>query len=428
MFNYSFSGSDCDAWAWFSNQGETNQLKKQKNQMKNMEKALEAKKKEIEAAKKKVLEPIEKKLVDGKLKSNKVKVGTWTLTAAADDGKWSASEKQKILNHFGKPYDEAKKILQKRIDKLGSLAQSLNPDIPIQLKNLATLSVSIHEPKGFVRKLGHKDICGVSRSVRTIAGTMICIVVNDHPLGELIRKDPVYQKGYLRRAFEWTLDQQKGTREKRTDWAGDWTGLLHGSHDTNSKISDATGMRLATQLSPFNLYIDYQTEFGKADSSGESRKIEGSWLAEGASYALLDITILSESITSSVNDMVTEISFQFVAADMVPFAGRSAEGYGSAAVSQAIKDIEKYNLETLSSQMKLQKTQKIQWDEIKTKQEIEAEKKKKAADAKKNALKSGSARALSRNTGCVIDGIPGMGPMYPGDSPPYWEDWLNDWS
>ena len=54
------------------------------------------------------------------------------------------------------------------------------------LESMNTISVSVHEAKGQARALGHRGIKGVSRGIRTIAGSMILTVIEDHPLRGLL--------------------------------------------------------------------------------------------------------------------------------------------------------------------------------------------------------------------------------------------------
>jgi len=416
MFNYSFSGADCEVWAWFTDQGSLQAYKAQEKKINKVKARLEKQKEKIEEEKQKALASLQAKVnkhakvEGGKGKNNVIEVkygiGKQTQTvkvkAKAPDGKFTNDELRQLITITGEPYDEAIKLVEKHINKIDTLSNTLNPALPIRIDSVATLSVSVHEPKGFVRKLGHKDICGVSRSVRTIAGTMICVVVNDHPLAKLITKDPIYQKATARRLFEWTFDQQKGTRQPRTDWAGDWTGILHNSNvsTTNVPLADSSGMRLATGISPFNLYVDYKTEFPNSTKSADYQQITAAEVtSSGASYALLDITILSEGITSSVNDMVTEISFQFIAGDMVPFNSRTLQSYS---------DVQSRAMEVATNLgFKGEIINNIKFNQVPTQQELQAQKAEAEAKAKQSLLakKNATAQEISSRTGAVIDQI-----------------------
>lgn len=153
----------------------------------------------------------------------------------------------------------------------------------IELKSLNTVSVSVYESKSPVRRLGHRNVVGFTKSIRTIAGSMILTVVEEHPLQELAR------------AFSnenvFSLDKD--------------FGYIEGSESSQSIIEN----RLSTILPDFDLSLYYKSEAGK-DVYAKSR--------------IVGIEFINESIVTSVNDMVTEISLQFVAKDFAEFTG-----YGS---------------------------------------------------------------------------------------------------
>ena len=143
-----------------------------------------------------------------------------------------------------------------------------------KLDALATISISIHEAKSPVRRLGHKSISGFTESLRTIAGSVVFTVVKDHPLKNLLAADG--KNNYV------SLDEDKGAGSFR-------------------------GNKISTLLNPIDIYLIYKTEVDKVNRA--DLKIKG-------------IRFINEGIVSSVNDMVTEIVMQFVAEDVEEFTLR----------------------------------------------------------------------------------------------------------
>ena len=140
-----------------------------------------------------------------------------------------------------------------------------NADEFTHLKTIATLSTSIYESKSPVRVLGSAGPVGYTGSIRTIAGSMVFVLTEDHPLRELLETG-VEDKDETFRYFD----------------------------DTNENNAMLSGM-----AAPFNILVIYKNEVGAQ-----------------LMYRLEDVEIISEGIVSSVNDMITEMVFQFVALDM----------------------------------------------------------------------------------------------------------------
>lgn len=161
---------------------------------------------------------------------------------------------------------------------------------PVHLSSLATISVSIHDAKAPVRRLGHVGVSGFTKSIRTIAGTMVFLIIEDHPLRSLIAKDP---SNIDLNYYYYSLDQEKGR--------GSLTEKINTSFFGTSKLSSL--------ISKFNLMLRYQTEVYNEKENNFG----------GASMIIKGIEITGESIVTSVNDMVTEVVIQFVAEDVAMF-------------------------------------------------------------------------------------------------------------
>jgi len=160
-----------------------------------------------------------------------------------------------------------------------------------ELGTLHTISVSVHEAKGQARALGHRGVRGLARGVRTIAGSLILTVVNDNPLrslhdnfSEAISSELIeYNQG-------WSLDR-----------AVVGTGSSIDLYNYNN--------RLGTLLPPFNLMLQYVSEAN-----------EGGQAATGAGALIRSIDLIDEGLVTSVNDIVSEVTFSFIACDFKPLS------------------------------------------------------------------------------------------------------------
>ena len=158
---------------------------------------------------------------------------------------------------------------------------------PVHLDSIATVSVSIHEAKAPVRRLGHRAVSGYTRAIRTIAGSMVFVIVKDHPLRLLAAKDP---GNFDPRLISWSKDLiEKG----------------HGSLEIGEEGVKFDN-KISTVISPFNLILHYQTETKSKNTNGASLVIEG-------------VEFMNEGIVTSVNDLITEVVVQFVARDIKQF-------------------------------------------------------------------------------------------------------------
>ena len=182
------------------------------------------------------------------------------------------------------------------------------PELISRLSSVHTISVSVHESKGQARALGHRGIKGLARGVRTIAGSLIVTVINDHPLRELIDQ---YNALGSKPQLGWSVDRhQVGI------------GTLQNAYDYTN--------RLAVLLPPFNLAVQYVSELSQpADLgtySGETPDLAG-WRLQGVEF-------LDEGQVTSVNDIVTEMTFSFIACDFNPWSYTGAVINESARVDE----------------------------------------------------------------------------------------------
>ncbi len=137
-----------------------------------------------------------------------------------------------------------------------------------KLNSLSTVSFQVNEMRNPVRRLGYSIPVGFTKAIRTIAGTLVLTVLKDHPLKELLV------------SIENTQDET----------------------ETNCKVRSGSQSILSNK--EFDLLLHYQSE-GHQEFYSEF-KIKG-------------INLISQSLVTSVNDMVTEMIFQFMAKDYEDF-------------------------------------------------------------------------------------------------------------
>jgi len=137
------------------------------------------------------------------------------------------------------------------------------------LENISTVSISMYEAKAPVRRLGHAAPVGFTGNIRSIAGSLIFVVVREHPLRDVMKKFKRFSKH---------VDDEK----------------------TQKGTFQSTDVFNAGMILPFNLMLLYKNEVDKL----------------GAGIRINNIEFISEGIVTSVNDIVSEVVLQFVATDI----------------------------------------------------------------------------------------------------------------
>lgn len=203
------------------------------------------------------------------------------------------------------PSDEKAKEAWKKKEAVLNKAKE-----PVLLTSMATISLSIHEAKSPVRRLGERGISGVSRSLRTIAGSIVFLVLKDHPLRELAIKDPA---NFYPELIGYSRD---------LNYRG--VGGISGFDVKDNKMVN----KISSLISPFNIVLNYSTEVNVKD--------------EIASLMIEGVEIVTEGIVTSVNDMVSEVVVQFIAQNVVTLTHS-----GSKNINDIITNIEtsKHDLE-----------------------------------------------------------------------------------
>lgn len=272
-FKYSFSGADAKAWAYYPEAGML--IKEKKDQLKR---SLDSAYRRLE----------EKDTINRES----------TNTPALNDN--NTAELAEIEN------------LESQLFKLPY--SDFYGWVP--LESMATISINIHEPRSQVRALGHRGIKGFAGSVRTIAGTMIFTIVDGHPLRELMLID----------------DEVGNTPARSMGWSID--NFSRGRGTAYNKYDDVS--KLATMLTPFDLKIFYKSEYLPSglpvqqyfkvpgvsipfENQGTSKEDIAKEI--GAAIEITGLQIISEAYVTSVNDIVTEIQYQFMAEDVKEFVG-----------------------------------------------------------------------------------------------------------
>lgn len=170
-------------------------------------------------------------------------------------------------------------------------------DLLIRLESVHTIAWSVHEGKGQARSLGFKGVRGFAKGIRTLAGSLVCTVVEDNPLSGLMQ---LAADVHLDPAVVWN------------GWSLDWQSVGIGS---GLNVVDFN-RRLATTLPAFNMLVQFVSE-GSRWSTGAGETSGSSILSfNGAAYLIEGIEFVDESHTTSMSDPVTEMPYTFMAKDI----------------------------------------------------------------------------------------------------------------
>ena len=209
-------------------------------------------------------------------------------------------------------------------DTLVSISFEASPDNEVKLESVNTISISIHEQKTPVRRLGHAAPVGFTSSMRVIGGSIILTAVNGHPLQALVSADLEAQVAQTEAEDDQNAQQatasasvlkNRKTKSKnktdfylpfdseeidRANYLGSNTSL--GYFNNNNK-----GMPLCTVLPPMKIRLLFVSEYRNQIVPGYGEII------------INNVNFISENIVMSVNNMVTEFVLQFVASDIKEF-------------------------------------------------------------------------------------------------------------
>jgi len=186
-----------------------------------------------------------------------------------------------------------------------SKGQVINDNLVFHIGTLQTLSISSYESKTPLKSVGFKNPIAIARGGRTIAGTLIfnqlhTHVFNDSPeyIDTLISGDKFIAdaKGFITYAsgnatlFTDTKKPEDKKKYRRLNWDFSWD---KGAFGDNIK---------ASELPPFDIIINFLNEKGNT-----------------AKIILYGVELVHESQTLSVEDIYTEVQYQYVARDIEHF-------------------------------------------------------------------------------------------------------------
>lgn len=181
-----------------------------------------------------------------------------------------------------------------------AIASATAPAGGLALESLQTISVSVREAKSQVRRLGQRSPAGMTRAIRTVAGSMIFAVIDKHPLENLFAANKILTQGYK---YGWSMDMDAITQAQ----------YFAASNEDFYQPALVAGAML-----PFNLLIRHVGEFPKItlDKSEDSEKL----ILHEMTEILVGIEFIDEGKVTSINDLYSEITFSFVAVDYRPLA------------------------------------------------------------------------------------------------------------
>ena len=149
----------------------------------------------------------------------------------------------------------------------------------IPLQGLSTISISVHEAKSPVRKLGYRGAVAYTKAIKTIAGSMVFVLLNgQHPLHEVIN------------ASSYETPKSKDPKK--------WS----------------------TGINEFNIQLSYSTEYinNIYNVSSNTNLDEQQKLIQRKKsiYKIKGIHLLNDGFVTSINDLVSEVVIQFTALDI----------------------------------------------------------------------------------------------------------------
>ncbi len=184
-------------------------------------------------------------------------------------GTSNAQKKTQLRASYQQIAGEYSNMKTQLSDKISRLSNVQNKSAStIVLATLQTLSVQSHREKHPVRALGSSYVRNYTRGPRTIAGSMIFTMFNEHSLAQLIR----------------SMGNAK----------------LYGEGKDN-EISSL----LIDQLPPVDVTIVFANEYGSLSS-----------------MSIYGVEFLNNGMTMSIEDILTEEVVNFVARDMDPMVSR----------------------------------------------------------------------------------------------------------
>ncbi|CAB4159824.1 hypothetical protein UFOVP724_1, partial [uncultured Caudovirales phage] len=188
----------------------------------------------------------------------------------------------------------------------------------VKLDCINTISISVHEQRTPVRRLGHSGVVGFAGSVRTVAGSIIMTIVKDNPFNELITKSDIRRQWGARI----TSNDSGSEIYKDIKHPYNYKGYSNSYEYLRTNNSPQANFKIQnlTTLPAMKFRMEFVSEYYRAKkqpySSPTSKSEEPPLLRV---MELHNVFIISENVVTSVNNMVTELVLQYVASDYVEF-------------------------------------------------------------------------------------------------------------
>jgi len=180
-------------------------------------------------------------------------------------------------------------------------------DDEVQLNSVNTISISIHEQKSPVRRLGHAGVVGFTSSSRVIGGSIIMTAINGHPFHDLINSK-ISNEFLSKRSQKQRKDNflpYESSEIDRANYLATKSKLGFFNNDDKKK-----SVPLCTALPPMRIRLVFVSEYDHDDKNNVGGYGE---------IIMNNVCFVSENIVMSVNNMVTEFVLQFVASDINEF-------------------------------------------------------------------------------------------------------------
>jgi hypothetical protein len=187
-----------------------------------------------------------------------------------------ATDLDSILSNMS--FSGADTVATMIIPQIGPDGKITSPGDAIDIGEIQTISYSIHRENTPIRTLGHSNVRGFIKGGRTIAGSLIFTVFNEYAFYKIKQ-----YKEYLAR-------------------------------------SNGFFAPLADMLPPFDIVLTFFNEYGNA-----------------AKMKIFGITIVDEGQTMSIDDLITEQTYTFMARGIQPMVHMAyeKEKYGNMTNTQA---------------------------------------------------------------------------------------------
>ena len=230
------------------------------------------------------------------------------------------------------------------------------PETYVELESVHTISVSVHEQKGQARALGYRSPKGLSRGVRTIAGSMIFNVIEEHPLAPILEKCRQYNLW----SRGWSMDASivgTGTLWNTLDLANRLITLLPplefgmiAQAEASAYYTQRYSLPMQETSESVRTITVREENFDRQVIVGPGR--ENRTYAEytnlaftAAGSAIGGVDFIDMGTVSSANDIVTEITASFIAMRYYPITLNTLSQDGLVEIPTLFEDKTQYLLQ-----------------------------------------------------------------------------------